>query len=61
MLSTAQAAKMFFGTRSNKNACFFAFVILRGCKNSKKKAFTPADRALEVKQFYLIDIETLKI
>ena len=45
-----QAAKNFFGFCSNENARFFAFAILKYCKNSKK-AFTEADGALEIKQF----------
>ena len=60
MLSTALAAKMFFDTRSNNNACFFAFAILRCCINSKKSV-TQADRTVKVKQFYIIDIDALKI
>ena len=30
-------------------------------KTAKKKAFTQADRALKVKQFYITDIDALKI
>ena len=45
LLSPAQATKIFFGSRSNENVRFFAFVILRCCKNSKK-AFTQADHRL---------------
>ena len=44
------ASENFFWQLFNlKKACFFAFAILRCCKN-KKKAFTQADRAIGIKK-----------
>ena len=64
LLRTAQASKIFIGFRSNENASFFAFAILRCCENSKK-AFTHANKAVGMKQFSnmiaIISIDVLKI
>ena len=67
LLSTAHAARIFFGSRSNRNACFFAFTILQCCKKAFICLYTPADKALKTKQVYrrgchtVNDIDALRI
>ena len=40
LLRTAQATEIFLGSRSNENAHFFAFAILRCYKNGKKSVYS---------------------
>ena len=60
MLRTAQATKMFLALIQIK---MLASLLLQfyDAANTVKKAFTQAYRGLEVKQFYVIGIDALKI
>ena len=57
---TAQATKMFLALIQIKMLAYLLLQFYDAAKTAKK-AFTQAYRALEVQQFYVIDIDALKI